>query len=80
MSNNKEKDHKDHKPPSPPVKVGEVVREKAPSDKEKAEGPSSTEKEKREQTPLGQVHAEVEAKAKDTAEWHDKLLRLGAEF
>jgi len=33
LSNNKEKDHKDHKPPSPPVKVGEVVREKAPSDK-----------------------------------------------
>jgi molecular chaperone GrpE len=62
------------------VKVGEVVREKAPSDKEKAEGLSSTEKEKREQTPLGKVHAELEAKAKDTAEWHDKLLRLGAEF
>ena len=80
MSNNKKKDHKDHKPPSPAVKVGEGVREKAPSDKEKAEGPSSTEKEKREQTPLEKVHAELEAKAKDAAEGHDKWLRLGAEF
>jgi molecular chaperone GrpE len=77
---NKKKDHKEHNPPSPPVKVGEIIREKAPSDKEKAGGPSSTQKEKREQPPLGKVHAELEAKAKDTAEWHDKLLRLGAEF
>ena len=80
MSNNKKKDHKDHKHPSPAVKVGEVVREKAPSDKEKAEGPSSTEKEKREQTPLDKVQGELEAKAKDAAEGQDKLLRLGAEF
>jgi len=60
--------------------VGEGVREKAPSDKEKAEGPSSTEKEKREQTLLEKVHAEVEAKANDAAEGHDKWLRLAAEF
>jgi len=44
LSNNKKKDHKEHKPPSPPVKVGEVVREKAPSDKEKAEGSTSPKK------------------------------------
>jgi molecular chaperone GrpE len=62
------------------VKVGEGVREKAPSDKEKGEGPSSTEKEKREQTPLEKVHAELEAKAKDATERHDQWLRLGAEF
>ena len=80
LSNDKKKDHKDHKPPSPAVKVGEVFREKAPSDKEKAEGPSSTEKEKKEQTPLDKVHAELEAKAKDAAEWQDKWLRLAAEF
>ena len=80
MSNNKKKDHKRHKPPSPPVKVGEVVREKAPSDKEKAEGLSSTEKEKRAQTPLEKVHAELEAKAKDAAVRHDQWLRLGSEF
>ena len=80
MSNNKKKDHKDHKHPPPAVKEGEVVWEKAPNDKKKAEGPSSTEKEKREQTPLDKVHAELEAKTKDAAEWHDKLLRLGAEF
>jgi len=80
LRNNKKKDHKDHKPPSPAVKVGEVVREKAPSDKEKAEGPSSTEKEKREQTPLDKVHAELEAKAIDAAERQDQLLRLGWEF
>jgi molecular chaperone GrpE len=80
LSNNKKKDHKGHKRPSPAVKVGEGVREKAPSDKEKAEGPSSTEKEKREQTPLEKVHAELEPKAKDAAEGHDQLLRLGAEF
>lgn len=80
MSNNKKKDHKDHKHPSPAVKMGEGVREKAPSDKEKAEGPSSTEKEKREQTPLEKVQAELEAKAKEAAERHDQLLRLGAEF
>ena len=60
--------------------MGEGVREKAPSDKEKAEGPSSTEKEKREQTLLEKVHAEVEAKANDAAEGHDKWLRLAAEF
>jgi molecular chaperone GrpE len=80
LSNNKKKDHKDHKHPSPAVKVGEGIREKAASGKEKAEGPSSTEKEKREQTPLEKVHAELEAKAKDAAERHDQLLRLGAEF
>jgi molecular chaperone GrpE len=80
LSNNKKKDQKDHKYPSPAVKVGEGVREKAPSDKEKAEGPSSTEKEKREQTPLEKVQAELEAKAKEAAERHDQLLRLGAEF
>ena len=80
MSNNKKKDHKDHKPPSPAVKVGEVVREKAPSDKEKAGGSASPEKERREQTPLEKVHAELETKAKDAAERHDQLLRLGAEF
>ena len=73
MSNNKKKDHKDHKHRSPAVKVGDGVREKASRDKEKAEGPSSTEKEKREQTSL-------ETKAKDAAERHDQLLRLGAEF
>ena len=77
MSKNKNKDHKD---PSAAVKAGEVVREKAPSDKEKAEGRSSTEKEKKEQTPLERVHAELEAKAKDATEGHDQLLRLGAEF
>jgi molecular chaperone GrpE len=71
---------KDPKHPSPAVKVGGGVREKAPSNKEKAEGPSSTEKEKREQTPLEKVHAELDAKAKDAAERHDQLLRLGAEF
>ena len=80
MSNNKNKDHRDHKGPSPAVKVGELVQVKAPRDKEKAGGPASTEKEKREQIPLEKVHAELEAKAKDAAEWHDKLLRLGAEF
>ena len=80
MSNNKNKDHKDHKGPSPAVKLGELVQVKAPRDKEKAGGPASTEKEKREQIPLEKVHAELEAKAKDAAEWHDKLLRLGAEF
>jgi molecular chaperone GrpE len=72
--------NKDPKHPSPAVKVGGGVREKAPSDKEKAEGPSSTEKEKREQTPLEKVQAELEAKAKEAAERHDQLLRLGAEF
>ncbi len=80
MSNNKKKDHKDPKHPSPAVKVGEGFREKAPSDKEKAGGRSSTEKEKREQTPLEKAHAELEAKAKDAAERHDQLLRLAAEF
>ena len=80
MSNNKKKDHKDHKHRSPAVKVGDGVREKASRDKEKAEGPSSTEKEKREQTSLEKVHAELVAKAKDAAERHDQLLRLGAEF
>jgi molecular chaperone GrpE len=60
--------------------MGEGVREKAPSDIEKSEGPSSPEKEKREQTPLEKVQAELEAKAKDAAERHDQLLRLGAEF
>ncbi|MCX5916757.1 MAG: nucleotide exchange factor GrpE [Deltaproteobacteria bacterium] len=80
MSNNKKKDPKDHNHPPPVVKVGEGVREKAPSDKEKREGPSSTEKEKREQTPLEKVHAELEAKAKDATEQHDQWLRLGAEF
>ena len=72
--------NRDPKYPSPAVKVGGGVREKAPSDKEKSEGPSSPEKEKREQTPLEKVHAELEAKAKDAAERHDQLLRLGAEF
>lgn len=71
MSKNKNKD------PSPAMKAGEVVREKAPSDKEKAGGRSSTEKE---QTPLEKVPAELGAKAKDATEWHDQLLRLGAEF
>ena len=80
MSNNKKKDHKDHKHRSPAVKVGDGVREKASRDKEKAEGPSSTEKEKREQTSLEKVHAELVAKAKDAAERHNQLLRLGAEF
>jgi len=80
LSNNKKKDHKDHKHPSPAVKVGEVVREKAPSDKEKAGGSASPEEERREQTFLEKVHAELEAKAKDAAERHDQLLRLGAEF
>ena len=72
--------NRDPKHPSPAVKVGGGVREKAPSDKEKSEGPSSPEKEKGEQTPLEKVHAELEAKAKDAAERHDQLLRLGAEF
>ena len=80
MRNNKKKDHKDHKHLSPAVKAGEAVRERAPTDKEKAEGPSSAEKEQREQTPQEKVHAELEAKAKDAAERHDQLLRLGAEF
>jgi len=80
LSKDKEKGHKDHKHPPPAVKVGEGVREKAPGDKEKAEGPSSREKEKREQTLLEKVHAEVEAKANDAAEAHDKWLRLAAEF
>jgi len=62
------------------VKAGEGVREKAPTDKEKAEGPSSLENEQREQTPLEKVQAELEAKAKDAAERQDQLLRLGAEF
>jgi len=62
------------------VKVGGGVREKAPSDKEKSEGPSSPEKEKTEQTPLEKVQAELESKAKEVAERHDQLLRLGAEF
>jgi len=80
LSNDKKKGHKDHNHPPPAVKVGEGIREKAPSDKEKAEGPSSTDKEKREQTLLEKVHAEVEAKANDAAEGHDKWLRLAAEF
>ena len=80
MSNDKKKGHKDHNHPPPVVKAGEGVREKASRDKEKAGGPSSTEKEKREQTSLEKVHAELEAKAKDAAERHDQLLRLGAEF
>jgi molecular chaperone GrpE len=80
LSNNKKKDHKDHRHSSPAAKVGDGVREKAPSDREKAEEPSSTEKEKREQTPLEKVHAEVEAKANDAAEGYDKWLRLAAEF
>lgn len=80
MSNDKKKGHKDHNHPLPAVKAGEAVREKDPSDKEKAEGPSSTDKEKRETTILEKVHAEVEAKANDAAEGHDKWLRLGAEF
>lgn len=80
MSNNKKRDHKDHKHPPPAMKVGESVRGKAPGDKEKAEGPSSAEIEKRERTSLEKVHAELEAKAKEAAEGHDKWLRLGAEF
>jgi molecular chaperone GrpE len=80
LSNHKKKDHKDHKHPLTAVKVGEGIWAKAPSDKEKTEGLSSTEKEEREQTPLEKVHAEPEAKAKDAAERHDQLLRLGAEF
>ena len=80
MSNNKKKDHKDHKHPSPAVKAGEDAREKAPTDKEKAEGASSAEKEQREQPSPEKVHAELEAKAKDAAERYDQLLRLGAEF
>jgi hypothetical protein len=77
LSNNKKKDHKDHTHPPPVVKVGEGVREKPPGDKEKPEEPSSTEKEKREQTLLGKVDAGLEAKAKDAAERHEQLLRLG---
>ena len=77
---NKKRDHKDPKHLSPAVKAGEGVREKAPTDKEKAEGPSSLENEQREQTPLEKVQAELEAKAKDAAERQDQLLRLGAEF
>jgi hypothetical protein len=69
-----------NKDPLSAVKVGEVVREKASSDKEKAEGRSSTEKEKREQTPLERGHAELEAKAKDATEGHEQLLHPGAEF
>lgn len=80
MSNDKKKGHKDHNHPPPAVKAGEGVREKASRDKEKAGGPSSTEKEKREQTSLEKVHAEVEAKANDAAEGYDKWLRLAAEF
>jgi molecular chaperone GrpE len=72
--------NKDPKHPSPAVRVGGGVREKAPSHQEKSEGPSSTEKEKREQTRLEKVQAELEAKAKEAAERHDQLLRLGAEF
>jgi len=74
LSNNKNKD------PSPAAKVREVVQEKSPRDKEKAEGSASTGKEKRERTPLKKVHAELEATAKDAPEWHDKWLRLAAEF
>jgi molecular chaperone GrpE len=80
LADHKKKEHKDHKHPAPAVKAGEGVREKVASDKEKAEGPSSTEKEKREQNPLDKVHAELEPKAKEAAEAQDKLLRLGAEF
>jgi molecular chaperone GrpE len=81
LNNNKKKDHKDHKHPSPVVKAGEDAREKAPPDKEKAEGTSSAEKEKREQPPPPEkVPAELEAKAEDAAERYDQLLRLGAEF
>ena len=80
LSTNKKRDHKDPKHLSPAVKAGEGVREKAPTDKEKAEGPSSLENEQREQTPLEKVQAELEAKAKDAAERQDQLLRLGAEF
>jgi len=80
LSNNKKIDYKGHTYAPPVVKVGEGVREKAPSDKEKGEGPSSTQKEKREQTPLEKAHAGLEAKAKDAAERHDQWLRLGAEF
>ena len=80
MSNDKKKDHKDHKHSSPVMKVGEGVRERAPSHKEKVEEPSSTEKEKREQPRQEKVHAELDAKAIDAAERHDQLLRLGAEF
>jgi len=77
LGNNKRKDPKH---PSPALQAGEGVREKAPTNKEKAEGPSSLEKEQREQSPLEKVHAELEAKAKDAAERQDQLLRLGAEF
>jgi molecular chaperone GrpE len=80
LSHNKKKDYKNHKHPSPSVKVGEGVLEKVPGNKEKVEEPSSTEKEMREQPPQEKVHAEHEAKAKDAAERHDQLLRLGAEF
>jgi molecular chaperone GrpE len=80
LSTNKKRDHKDPKHLSPAVKAGEGVREKAPTDKEKAEGPSSLENEQREQTPLEKVQAELEAKAKDAAERQDQLLRLRAEF
>jgi hypothetical protein len=45
------------------VKVEEVVREKASRDKEKAGGSASPEKERREQTFLKKVHAELKAKA-----------------
>jgi molecular chaperone GrpE len=72
--------NRDPKQPSPAVKAGEGIREKAPLNKEKAEGPSLTEKGKREQSPRENVHAELERRAKDAAERQDQLLRLGAEF
>jgi len=72
--------NKDPKGPTPPVKVGEVVWEKASRDKEKAGGAASPEKEGREQTFLKKADAKPEAEAKDAAELHDQLLRLGAEF
>ncbi len=64
--------NKDPKGPTPPVKVGEVVWEKASRDKEKAGGAASPEKERREQTFLEKADAKPEAKAKDAGERHDR--------
>jgi molecular chaperone GrpE len=72
--------YKDPKDRSPSVKMEDAAREKASRDKEKAGGSASPEKERREQTFVQKVHAELEAKARDAAERHDQLLRLGAEF
>ena len=77
MGKNKNKHHVN---PSPAVELGKVILENLPGHREKAEKPACMQTEKVEQASLKKAHAGLEGKSRESAEWHDKLLRLGAEF